>query len=50
MAIFIDAVKLKTTMLANLPNITVALEQGSIVVFDEKRIRVRPLPIGGDQS
>lgn len=37
-------------LLANLPNITDDLEQGSIVVFDEKRIRVRPLPIGGQQS
>lgn len=29
-------------LLANLPDITDALEQGSIVVFDEKRIRVLP--------
>jgi predicted nuclease of predicted toxin-antitoxin system len=34
-------------LLANLPNIADALEHGSIVVFDEKRIRIRPLPIGG---
>jgi len=34
-------------LLANIPNIADALEQGSIIVFDEKRIRVRLLPIGG---
>ena len=34
-------------LLANLPNLTDALECGSIVVFMEDRIRVRALPIGG---
>jgi predicted nuclease of predicted toxin-antitoxin system len=37
-------------LLANLPNIEDALEEGSIVVFDEKRVRIRPLPIGGSQA
>ena len=32
-------------LLANLPNVTEALEAGSIVVFDAKRVRIRPLPI-----
>lgn len=34
-------------LLMNLPAIAAALEAGSIVVFDETRIRVRLLPIGG---
>jgi predicted nuclease of predicted toxin-antitoxin system len=32
-------------ILANLPHLHEALEKGSIVVFDQNRIRIRPLPI-----
>jgi predicted nuclease of predicted toxin-antitoxin system len=35
-------------LLANLPNLAEVLEQDSIVVFEERRIRIRRLPIGGD--
>jgi predicted nuclease of predicted toxin-antitoxin system len=35
-------------LLKNLPAISAALQEGSIVVFDQLRIRVRPLPVGGN--
>ena len=36
-------------LLANLPNIADVLEKGSIVVFDEARIRVHLLPVDGKE-
>lgn len=34
-------------LLANLSHITEAIEQGCIVVLEQTRIRIRPLPISG---
>lgn len=34
--------------IANLSSIADALESGAVVVFEEARIRIRPLPISGD--
>jgi predicted nuclease of predicted toxin-antitoxin system len=37
-------------LLANLVSLEDALQRGCVVVFDEKRVRIRSLPFGGGES
>lgn len=34
-------------LVSNLPSIQETLEQGSVIIFEQTRIRIRPLPVGG---
>jgi hypothetical protein len=44
-----DPAKQVELLLANLPAIETAASSGSIIVFDESRIRIRSLPISGTE-
>jgi len=37
-------------LLANMPSVETALEAGAVVVIEEARVRVRPLPIFGKEA
>jgi len=37
-------------LLTNLPNLEQALNEGSIVILQDARIRIRSLPIGGEEE
>jgi predicted nuclease of predicted toxin-antitoxin system len=37
-------------LLAHLPTIAASLEDGSVVVVEQTRLRIRPLPVGQDED